>query len=77
MSASEAGRLGLEELLGEVGVTQTALRPSGMTDFDGRRVDTVTEGGMIDKGARVKGIQVRGNRVVVRRLDADEAATAG
>lgn len=75
-SASEAAHLGLEDLEGQVGVTLTPQRPSGMTDFDGRRVDTVTEGGMIGKGQRVKVIEVAGNRVVVRQIEPDEDTLA-
>ena len=74
-SASEAARLGLEGLQGQVGVALTMLRPCGMVDFDGRRVDTITEGGMVDKGTRVKVIEVRGSTVVVRRVATDEPTT--
>src|SRR5688572_3663688 len=42
--------LELEQLRGRYGKTLAALRPSGVTDFDGRRVDTITEGEMIDPG---------------------------
>src|SRR5262245_51435085 len=34
----------LEGLRGRFGRTISALRPSGITDFDGRRVDTISEG---------------------------------
>ena len=55
-------------LLGQVGKTLTPLRPSGMTDFSGRRVDTVAEGVMIERGQYVRVIAIEGNRVLVRRL---------
>jgi membrane-bound ClpP family serine protease len=40
----------------------------GLGLVDGRRVDCVTEGAMVDAGSRVKIVQVRGNRVVVRQV---------
>src|SRR6516165_7574064 len=39
--------LELEQLRGRYGRTLSALRPAGVTDFDGRRVDTLSEGEMI------------------------------
>lgn len=69
--------LGLEALRGQTGRTITPLRPSGSTDFGGRRVDTVTEGTMIDRGQLVRVIAVHGNRVVVRQVEDGQADTAG
>ena len=59
----------LQGLRGQVGRTLTPLRPAGVSEFEGRRVDTVTEGVMIDAGELVRVIEVRGNRVVVRRVE--------
>jgi membrane-bound serine protease (ClpP class) len=56
-------------LVGQRGVTVTPLRPAGTTDFDGRRVDTVSEGVMIDRGRAVRVVSVEGSRVVVRQVD--------
>jgi membrane-bound serine protease (ClpP class) len=76
-SASEASALtaegGTEEdemrpLVGKEGVAQSDLRPAGVAVIEGRRVDVVTEGAMIDAGARVKVVAVEGNRIVVRRV---------
>src|SRR5262245_17891815 len=38
----------LEQLRGRYGKSVSPLSPSGTSEFDGRRVDTVTEGDMID-----------------------------
>ncbi len=62
----------LKELLGQEGTALTTLRPSGMAIFDGDRVDVVTAGEMVDKDARVKVIEVEGNRVVVKALELTE-----
>ncbi|MBM4045519.1 MAG: hypothetical protein FJ279_10425 [Planctomycetes bacterium] len=50
------------------GVALTTLRPSGMASFDGRRVDVVTRGEMVEKNTRVRVVKVEGNRVVVQVL---------
>jgi membrane-bound serine protease (ClpP class) len=59
----------LEQLKGRIGRTLSALRPAGMVDFDGRRIDTVTEGMMVDPGQLVRCIDVRAGRVVVRPIE--------
>ena len=52
----------LEQLRGRIGRTMSALRPAGMVDFDGRRIDTITEGMMVDPGQLVRCIDVRGGQ---------------
>jgi membrane-bound ClpP family serine protease len=59
----------LEHLKGRIGRTLSALRPAGMVDFDGRRVDTITEGMMVESGQLVRCIDVRAGKVVVRPID--------
>ena len=53
-------------LVGATGRTHTALRPSGIADIAGARVDVVSEGEMIDPGTPIVVTRVDGNRVVVR-----------
>ena len=53
------------ELLGQIGVTQTVLRPSGSVIIDGRRVDALADGAFIDSGVSVKVIEVVGTKIVV------------
>ena len=64
------GNLGVEqpELLGQTGAALTNLRPSGTAEIDGRRIDVVTEGDLIESGAAVKVVAVEGLRVVVRAI---------
>jgi membrane-bound ClpP family serine protease len=59
----------LERLKGRIGRALSALRPAGMVDFDGRRVDTITEGMMVEAGQLVRCIDVRAGKVVVRPID--------
>ncbi len=63
-----APRTELSPLVGAEGVALTVLRPSGTAEFDGRRLDVVTEGEMAPPGTRLKIIRVEGTRVVVRAL---------
>jgi len=57
-----------EDLVGAEGLAMSPLRPSGIARLNERRYDVVTRGEMIEKGARIKVIEVSGNRVVVTRL---------
>jgi membrane-bound serine protease (ClpP class) len=53
--------------LGKQGTAWSVLRPSGIAEFEGQRVDVVSNGEMIEPGTRIEVIRVDGNRVVVRR----------
>jgi membrane-bound serine protease (ClpP class) len=57
-------------LAGKEGVVEADCRPAGMARIEGRRVDVVTRGEWIEAGARVRVVEVQGNRVVVARDEA-------
>ena len=60
-----------EELAGYKGKTGKAitdLRPAGTAMIDDQRVDVVSRGEYIDKGASIRVLAVDGNRVVVKKL---------
>jgi membrane-bound serine protease (ClpP class) len=59
----------LESLRGRVGKTLSSLRPAGVVDFDGRRVDALTEGMLVDPGQLVRCVDVRFGKVVVRPVE--------
>ena len=59
----------LKELLGAVGVVLTPLRPVGMCDFSGQRVECVAESGYIDKDKKVKVIHVESTQLTVRVIE--------
>ena len=63
-----AGPEGLPALSGKTGTSITVLRPAGLVDISGRKVDVVTEGEMIEAGTPVQVLRVDGNRVVVRAI---------
>jgi len=54
-------------LLGQRGSARSMLRPAGIADIGGRRIDVVTDGEMIDAGEPIVVVRVDGNRVVVQR----------
>lgn len=56
------------ELLHCSGVAINQLRPSGAAFINGKRVEVITEDALIDQGASVQVVAVRGTRVVVREL---------
>lgn len=59
----------MQSLVGKRGVALTALRPSGNGEFDGKRVDVVTEGTFIQKGVDIVVERVEGIKVLVKPLD--------
>lgn len=59
----------LARLIGRVGRVLTTMRPVGMCDFEGRRVECVAESGYLQKGKQVKVIRVEGPQVTVRVVD--------
>ena len=56
----------LDELLSAEGVAITTLRPSGTANINGNKVDVVSEGEMISKNTKIKVIDIKGNRIVVK-----------
>jgi membrane-bound ClpP family serine protease len=56
----------LDHLVGEFGRALTPLRPSGMVDFDGRRLDGLSEEGLIPAGSLVQAVRVRSGQIIVR-----------
>ena len=58
----------IENLLDKEGETLCSLRPSGFAEIEGKKIDVISEGEMIDKGAKVKVIEVESNRVVVKKI---------
>ena len=53
-------------LLGQRGVTVTQLTPSGKARFGDMRVDVISDGDVVPRGADVVVIEVRGNEVLVQ-----------
>lgn len=65
------------DLLGAVGTALSDLRPAGVARFGSSRVDVVSEGDYVPAGSRIRVLRVEGNRVTVRAVDSDQAASGG
>ena len=52
--------------LGKRGRASSPLRPAGIADIDGQRVDVVSDGQLIEAGQFIEVTRVDGNRIVVR-----------
>ncbi len=61
-----AQRRSLRQLVGKLGVAKSVMLPSGAVLIDGEKIDALSEGMSIEAGQRVRVVEVRGNRVVVR-----------
>ena len=58
----------MEVFLGKEGVTTTVLRPTGMAEFEGVKLNVVADGEYIPKDVPVRVERVEGSRVVVRKM---------
>ncbi len=65
----------MTHFLGRTGKSTTTLRPAGLAEIDGIRVDVVTEGEFLEPGTPIIVIKVEGSRVVVD--EEAQAAAAG
>src|SRR5262245_1115871 len=59
----------LEQLRGRLGRALSALRPSGVVDFDGQRVDVITEGMIVEPEQWVRCIDGKAGKVIVRPVE--------
>jgi membrane-bound serine protease (ClpP class) len=63
-------------LQGATGMAISMLRPGGVAEIEGQRVDVVSEGGYIEAGEPIEVIADEGYRRIVRRLPRDIGGTA-
>jgi len=59
----------LDDLRGRYGRTLSPLRPAGIVDFDGRRIDAMSEGMLVAADQWVRCIDVKAGRVIVRAAE--------
>ena len=59
----------MEVFLGKEGVTTTVLRPAGMAEFDGVKLNVTSDGEYIASNVPVRVDHVEGARVIVRRMN--------
>ena len=58
----------MQVLVGRKGLTASVLRPAGIGNFDGVRLNVVTEGGFIERDVPIEIVSVDGARIVVRPM---------
>ena len=68
--SSSAGDRENIALVGSTGVSITPLRPSGIGEFAGRRMDVMTAGDFIPAGASIKIVSAAGLQVLVEAAEA-------
>lgn len=56
-------------LIDKIGIAISDLRPAGFAEFDGKRIDVVTEGNYIEKGQQVIVIKEEGSKVLVKLIE--------
>jgi membrane-bound ClpP family serine protease len=74
VATSPEGRL--QKFLGKRGITKSVLRPSGIAEIDGERIDVVTEGMAIEPNRPVEVIGTRGIALVVREIEEEKKETS-
>ena len=62
------------ELIGKSGVAITTLRPAGIAEIDGKRLDVATAGEFIQKGETITVIQAQGMHIRVRAGEPEEVS---
>ena len=71
--SNEAGYRSIEDMevfLGREGKATTVLRPTGIAEFDGVRLNVVSEGEFIAMGTAVRVVRIEGSRILVRPIAA-------
>lgn len=66
----------LRTLIGRVGRAKTKMLLSGVVIVDGRSIDAVSDGMPIEPGQKVRVLEVRGNRVLVRSIEGEPPSEA-
>lgn len=71
---NDAGYTGADDysaLVGKRGEAITPLRPAGTALVDGQRLDVVSFGDYIDKGAAIEIVKTEGSKLLVKQLNKD------
>ena len=58
----------LDYFVGKTGTTHTALRPAGIAEFDGVKLNVVSDGDFVAAQRPIRVERVEGNRIVVREI---------
>ena len=69
--SNEDGYRSIEDLavfMDKEGIATSVLRPTGIADFDGVRLNVSSEGDYIPAGTKVRIIKVEGAKILVKAL---------
>lgn len=58
----------LNYFIGKIGTAHTPLRPVGVAEFDGVRLNVASDSDFIERGANVRVERVEGTRIIVSRI---------
>lgn len=64
-------RIGSSAEIGDLGVVESALRPVGTVRIGDRRLDALSEHGVIENGTNVEVVEILDNQVKVRRVETE------
>ena len=67
VSTSEVGENDLSYYIGKTGSAVTVLRPAGIGEFEGVKLNILSDGEYIAEGAQITVTRVEGNRIFVRK----------
>jgi len=67
VSTSEVGENDLSYYVGKTGCATTVLRPAGLGEFEGVKLNILSDGEYIPEGAQITVTRVEGNRIFVRK----------
>jgi membrane-bound serine protease (ClpP class) len=66
------GTKDLKRLTGKEGIAITPLRPSGIVEVNGKKLNSLTRGEYVDSNTKIKIISVEGNKIVVEAVNASK-----
>jgi len=68
------GTKDLKRLNGKEGIAITPLRPSGIVEVNGKKLNALTRGEYVDSNSKIKIISVEGNKIVVEAVNVADRA---
>lgn len=63
----------LNYFIGKMGIALTILRPAGKGDFNGVRLDVITEGNFIKKDSVIEVSRIEGKKIFVKEVTEEDA----
>lgn len=58
--------------VGDTGISESSLRPTGKATIEGTYLDVVSDGSYIDHGQPVEVVRIAGNRIIVRQVNSTQ-----